>query len=47
VFTDDIIIPGGIGKQIKTGAQWREANFMEVKMTQKLCEAATGEVCPP
>lgn len=46
VFTDDIIIPGGIGKQIKTAAQWREANLMEVEMTQKLCEATTGEVCP-
>jgi hypothetical protein len=47
VFNDDIIIPGGVGKQIHSAAQWREANFMEVKMEEKLCKAATGEACPP
>ena len=46
VFTDDIIIPGGVGKQIHTAAQWREANFMEVEMEEKLCKAATSKPCP-
>jgi len=51
VFTDDIIVPrsivpSGIGKQIKTAAQWHEANIMEVEMEEKLCKASTGEPCP-
>jgi hypothetical protein len=46
VYTDDIIIPGGIGKQIQTSAQWREANMMVVKMQEKLCKAVTGRPCP-
>jgi RNA-splicing ligase RtcB len=46
LFTDDIIIPGGVGKQIHNGAQWREANLMEVAMEEKLCKATTGQPCP-
>lgn len=46
VFTDDIVTPHGVGKQIKNAAQWREANLMVVKMEEALCKAATGEPCP-
>ncbi|HET8814503.1 MAG TPA: hypothetical protein VFM51_06070 [Solirubrobacterales bacterium] len=46
VFTDDVIVPGGIAKQIQTAAQWREANHMVVQMQEKLCKATTGDVCP-
>lgn len=45
-FTDDMVVPGGIGKQFRTAAQWDEAGTMVVEMTQKLCEATTGDVCP-
>lgn len=47
VFTDDVVTPHGVGRQIKNAAQWREANLMVVKMEEALCKAATGEVCPP
>lgn len=45
VFTDDIIVPGGISKQIHTGSQWDEASRMEVEMEEKLCKRVTGEPC--
>lgn len=47
VFTDDIIVAGEGANQIHTAAQWREANYMEVEMEEKLCKASTGRPCPP
>jgi hypothetical protein len=46
-FTDDLVIPGGVGKQFHASAQWDEATTMEVEMEEKLCKASTGEFCPP
>jgi len=51
VFNDDLEVPGKgetvhPGKQFHTAAQWYEANLMEVEMSEKLCKATTGKVCP-
>jgi len=45
VFNDDIVLPKGIGKQLQTAAQWREANMMEVAMEEKLCRVVTEKPC--
>ncbi|HEU5254277.1 MAG TPA: hypothetical protein VFU16_13230 [Solirubrobacterales bacterium] len=52
IFTTDTFIKGSDGRlvpnpKLKTAAQWRQASDIEVKMTDKLCLAATGGHCPP
>jgi hypothetical protein len=52
VFNDDLVVPGKgetvhRAKQFRTPAQWHEAVLMEVEMSERLCKAVTGEVCPP
>jgi hypothetical protein len=52
VFNSDLEVPGKgdtvkPGEQFHSAAQWTQAVLMELEMTEKLCRAATGEVCPP
>ena len=51
VYTDNLQVPGKHekwepGPQFHTAAQWREAGHMGVEIREKLCLAATGQVCP-
>lgn len=51
VYTDDTLIAGKhekweTGPQFHTAAQWHEGGHMGVEITEALCVAATGHVCP-
>lgn len=50
-FTTDIVLVDSTGRleansRYHSAAQWEEANRMEVRMTERLCQASTGEHCP-
>lgn len=46
VFNSDLVVPKSVRTPFHTRAQWNEAIHMVFEMTEKLCRASTGELCP-